>query len=134
MLPPSPWFCSLLVVILEELLLNLYYLLVVCCILVAMKIWSRPRWCFPLHVVPREIPAVTEDCVCRICQENSGDLLGVFCDCKGSVALMHQRCLQRWVDVAGRDCCELCLSCFSQEEAGLLMQWLQKVQEWASDG
>eukprot|EP00913_Durusdinium_trenchii_P007151 g6726.t1 len=48
-----------------------------------MKIWSRPRWCFPLHVVPREIPAVTEDCVCRICQENSGDLLGVFCDCKG---------------------------------------------------
>lgn len=45
--------------------------------------------------------------MCRICLEEGGNH---FCDCKGSCALVHTACLQKWIDVSHRDTCEICLT------------------------
>lgn len=45
--------------------------------------------------------------MCRICLEDGG---AHFCNCTGSCALVHTKCLQRWIDVSRRETCEICLS------------------------
>lgn len=47
--------------------------------------------------------------VCRICYggKSSGDLLAP-CRCKGSVALAHLSCLERWLKESASSRCELC--------------------------
>lgn len=71
-------------------------LAVLLAITTVMKVCLRPR------VVAKRLQ---KEGLCRICQEK-GDL-GVFCDCKGSLAV-HQSCLQRWVDLRRSSRCELC--------------------------
>lgn len=45
--------------------------------------------------------------MCRICLEEGG---GQYCSCTGTCATVHSECLQKWIDISGRDTCELCLS------------------------
>ena len=45
--------------------------------------------------------------MCRICLEEGG---GHFCSCTGTCALVHAECLQKWIDISGRDKCEICLA------------------------
>ena len=45
--------------------------------------------------------------MCRICLEEGG---GHFCSCTGTCGLVHPECLQKWIDISGRDTCEICLS------------------------
>lgn len=42
---------------------------------------------------------------CRICLEPGGESL---CNCKGSIALVHQKCLLEWQKVSGHHKCEIC--------------------------
>ncbi|CAJ1332626.1 unnamed protein product [Effrenium voratum] len=61
----------------------------------------------------RSKPRAEEDAACRICHEQGE--LEVFCDCKGSLALVHEQCLQRWRERSG-DRCELCRGYYSVQE------------------
>ncbi|CAH8862729.1 unnamed protein product [Trichobilharzia szidati] len=48
---------------------------------------------------------------CRICLEEEGDEpdgLMSPCRCKGTVGLVHRRCLQKWLLTSGKPSCELC--------------------------
>ncbi|KAF5306134.1 hypothetical protein FQR65_LT07410 [Abscondita terminalis] len=47
--------------------------------------------------------------VCRICHggESNGDLLSP-CQCRGSIALTHMECLERWLKESATSHCELC--------------------------
>ncbi|XP_050686595.1 E3 ubiquitin-protein ligase MARCHF3-like [Eriocheir sinensis] len=47
--------------------------------------------------------------ICRICHEGDaeGELISP-CWCAGSVALVHRQCLERWLNTATCDTCELC--------------------------
>lgn len=45
---------------------------------------------------------------CRICLEPD-DLISV-CACRGTQGFVHRDCVQRWIDMKGNDCCELCLA------------------------
>ncbi|XP_029354364.1 E3 ubiquitin-protein ligase MARCHF3 [Echeneis naucrates] len=63
---------------------------------------------------PEEHAAVTdslstEELFCRICHEGvgSGQLLSP-CDCSGSLAMVHQACLEHWLMTSNSSHCELC--------------------------
>ena len=43
---------------------------------------------------------------CRICFED-GDLIQP-CNCSGTVADVHKKCLMKWIEVSGRTDCEIC--------------------------
>ena len=43
---------------------------------------------------------------CRICLED-GDLIQP-CDCKGTSAYVHEKCLLKWLNVSDRTDCEIC--------------------------
>ena len=43
--------------------------------------------------------------MCRICLEKGG---GHYCQCKGTCALVHAECLERWIKVSNRTSCEIC--------------------------
>ena len=45
--------------------------------------------------------------MCRICLEEGGSQ---YCSCTGTCGLVHSECLQKWIDISGRDTCEICLS------------------------
>jgi len=46
---------------------------------------------------------------CRICHDGeTGEVLISPCDCSGSVGLVHQSCLEKWLSSAQFDTCELC--------------------------
>nr|CAD7450599.1 unnamed protein product [Timema bartmani] len=50
--------------------------------------------------------------MCRICHSGgSSSLLGTLkspCYCRGTVALVHMACLERWLSASGTEFCELC--------------------------
>ncbi|CAK1547677.1 unnamed protein product [Leptosia nina] len=46
--------------------------------------------------------------VCRICMTRGRERLISPCNCKGSLANVHLSCLERWLNQAGRNHCELC--------------------------
>ncbi|CAL1172346.1 unnamed protein product [Cladocopium goreaui] len=77
--------------------------------------------------------AADEDGVCRICQEKGQkDDLGVFCECRGSLALCHQTCLEKW-RFASRACdhCEICLAAYSvEDDSNQLLLLLRRVRTW----
>jgi len=46
---------------------------------------------------------------CRICHEGDGlERLLSPCQCSGSVALVHQSCIEKWLSTKNNDTCELC--------------------------
>ncbi|CAE8732055.1 unnamed protein product [Polarella glacialis] len=94
--------------------------------------WLLSSWgskCYPLLPLTRKDP-VPQDAVCRICQESGCDgppaesqglessqqPLQSFCACRGSLSLVHSRCLQRWRELQREDRCELCGSPYSIEK------------------
>lgn len=48
----------------------------------------------------------TSSFFCRICHDE-GDL-GSFCNCTGTVGLVHLACLEKWLSTIGSQSCELC--------------------------
>lgn len=51
---------------------------------------------------------------CRICfePEPNGGQLGSYCRCDGTVGMIHDQCLSRWLETSQRTTCELCLENF----------------------
>lgn len=49
--------------------------------------------------------------VCRICYRGSGDLFAP-CECRGTMALTHKACLERWLRERDTDQCNVCLARF----------------------
>ncbi|KAH6933109.1 hypothetical protein HPB50_012153 [Hyalomma asiaticum] len=49
--------------------------------------------------------------VCRICYRSSGDLFAP-CECRGTMALTHKACLERWLRERDTDQCNVCLTRF----------------------
>lgn len=60
--------------------------------------------------------AESEEPFCRICHEGpgSGPLLSP-CDCSGTLALVHQSCLEHWLTASNSSHCELCQHHYSLE-------------------
>nr|XP_019935337.1 PREDICTED: E3 ubiquitin-protein ligase MARCH3-like [Paralichthys olivaceus] len=81
---------------------------------------------------PSEVCAALTDSVCaeepfcRICHENrtSGELLSP-CKCSGSLAMVHQACLEQWLTTSNSSHCELCHHQFALEHLPKpLTEWL----------
>ncbi|KAG5880545.1 hypothetical protein JTB14_026778 [Gonioctena quinquepunctata] len=51
----------------------------------------------------------SSECICRICHggESLDDLL-TPCRCRGTIALVHLKCLERWLRESNHSTCELC--------------------------
>ena len=47
--------------------------------------------------------------VCRICY-STGDLRSLIapCDCSGTMGILHQDCLERWLEISNTTKCEIC--------------------------
>eukprot|EP00439_Symbiodinium_sp_Y106_P025873 s469_g3.t1 len=82
------------------------------------SIWRLPRVFALPPLVPRPLlTAPAKDATCRICQEVGAEPLAAFCGCKGSLALVHGSCLERWRQLQSRgDRCELCGQLYSVGE------------------
>ncbi|XP_072320737.1 E3 ubiquitin-protein ligase MARCHF3 [Eucyclogobius newberryi] len=68
----------------------------------------------------------TNELFCRICHEGpqDGPLLSP-CDCSGTLALVHQRCLEHWLTASNSSHCELCQHHYSLERlAKPFSEWL----------
>ncbi|CAJ1048656.1 E3 ubiquitin-protein ligase MARCHF3 [Xyrichtys novacula] len=67
-----------------------------------------------------------EELFCRICHEGgiSGELLSP-CECSGSLAMVHQACLEHWLTASNSSHCELCHHQFALERLPKpLTEWL----------
>ncbi|XP_071329061.1 E3 ubiquitin-protein ligase MARCHF3 [Trachinotus anak] len=67
-----------------------------------------------------------EEPFCRICHEDgaTGQLLSP-CDCSGSLAMVHQACLEHWLTTSNSSHCELCHHQFAlQRLPKPLTEWL----------
>jgi hypothetical protein len=53
---------------------------------------------------------------CRICLEGGGNLVQP-CNCKGTAASVHAECLERWINVSGKEQCEICNYAYETEDA-----------------
>ncbi|XP_067350398.1 E3 ubiquitin-protein ligase MARCHF3 [Channa argus] len=68
----------------------------------------------------------SEELFCRICHEGraSGELLSP-CVCSGSLAMVHQVCLEHWLTASNSNHCELCHHQFALERLPKpLAEWL----------
>ncbi|KAK7912841.1 hypothetical protein WMY93_013052 [Mugilogobius chulae] len=68
----------------------------------------------------------SEELFCRICHEGaqSGPLLSP-CDCAGTLALVHQSCLEHWLTASNSSHCELCQHHYSLERLSKpFSEWL----------
>ncbi|XP_028258111.1 E3 ubiquitin-protein ligase MARCHF3 [Parambassis ranga] len=68
----------------------------------------------------------SEEPFCRICHEgqDTGELLSL-CECSGSLAMVHQTCLEHWLTASNRGHCELCHHQFAMERLPKpLTEWL----------
>uniref|UniRef100_UPI0037E75DA2 E3 ubiquitin-protein ligase MARCHF3 n=1 Tax=Semicossyphus pulcher TaxID=241346 RepID=UPI0037E75DA2 len=68
----------------------------------------------------------SEESFCRICHEGgaSGQLLSP-CECSGSLAMVHQACLEHWLTASNSSHCELCHHQFALERLPKpLTEWL----------
>jgi hypothetical protein len=59
----------------------------------------------------------SQDQVCRVCwdgpEQNS---LVSPCDCDGSMAKIHKRCLEEWINTTGKTLCEVCHGVFRVDQ------------------
>ena len=53
-----------------------------------------------------------ENRICRICQEEGGNFFEDVCDCRGSLAHVHRKCLLKWIasKPGEKMTCEICKS------------------------
>uniref|UniRef100_A0A672YFM5 RING-CH-type domain-containing protein n=1 Tax=Sphaeramia orbicularis TaxID=375764 RepID=A0A672YFM5_9TELE len=60
--------------------------------------------------------SMSDEPICRICHEggSSGDLLSP-CECAGTLAMVHQSCLEHWLCTSNSSHCELCHHHFTLE-------------------
>ncbi|KAM3625713.1 uncharacterized protein V6R79_016479 [Siganus canaliculatus] len=68
----------------------------------------------------------SEELFCRICHEGraSGELLSP-CECSGTLAMVHQACLEHWLTASNSSHCELCHHQFALERLPKpLTEWL----------
>ncbi|XP_014245384.1 E3 ubiquitin-protein ligase MARCH3-like isoform X2 [Cimex lectularius] len=71
-------------------------------------------------------------CTCRICQTvKSREALISPCNCKGTLGKVHLSCLERWLNICGRQHCEICKFEFSAKRRRRYSV-LQSVRIWAS--
>jgi len=61
--------------------------------------------------------------MCRICHCDDVNLISV-CNCKGSMAYVHQDCLQKWLRINGNKSCELCKYNF------IMKKNLKPIKKW----
>ena len=53
--------------------------------------------------------SLKSEIVCRICYSNeSKENLANWCNCSGTIALMHKSCLERWISQSFLGKCEIC--------------------------
>ena len=47
--------------------------------------------------------------ICRICY-STGDLQSLIapCECSGTMGILHQNCLERWLEISNTTKCEIC--------------------------
>lgn len=53
---------------------------------------------------------------CRICFSNDTTALIEPCNCKGSISLVHERCLAQWLRITKKLECEVCQFSFKRKE------------------
>ncbi|XP_014245382.1 E3 ubiquitin-protein ligase MARCH2-like isoform X1 [Cimex lectularius] len=69
-------------------------------------------------------------CTCRICQTvKSREALISPCNCKGTLGKVHLSCLERWLNICGRQHCEICKFEFSAKRRRRYSV-LQSVRIW----
>lgn len=67
---------------------------------------------------------------CRICYQSDGVLIEP-CSCKGTVAFIHNHCLEKWIKVKDDSLsCELCTDYF---KINLNLQFKMKLKKWFGD-
>ena len=49
---------------------------------------------------------------CKICYENLEEVPKYYCNCRGSLGIVHEKCLIEWIKL-GHDSCEICKKEFS---------------------
>lgn len=65
--------------------------------------------------------------MCRICYQSDGTLIKP-CSCKGSIAFIHNECLEKWIEVRNDSlCCELCTSNF---KINFNLYFKMKLRKW----
>lgn len=57
----------------------------------------------------RDCSRTTNAQVCRICY-STGDLQSLInpCECSGTMGILHQNCLERWLEISNTTKCEIC--------------------------
>ncbi|XP_062273510.1 E3 ubiquitin-protein ligase MARCHF3 [Scomber scombrus] len=70
----------------------------------------------PITTVLSAVSLCSEEPFCRICHEGSGsgELLSP-CECSGTLAMVHQACLEHWLTASNSSHCELCHHHFTLE-------------------
>lgn len=67
---------------------------------------------------------------CRICYQSDGVLIEP-CSCKGTIAFIHNHCLEKWIQVKNDSlCCELCTSHYN---INLKLYIKMKLRKWLYD-
>ncbi|KAG0424236.1 hypothetical protein HPB47_000031 [Ixodes persulcatus] len=68
-----------------------------------------------------------ETAICRICYERSpvAGSLSRPCRCSGTMAHVHQSCLEPWLEKVSRDTCDICSYRFRWDVHGSLLPWSQ---------
>uniref|UniRef100_A0A914PRB4 RING-CH-type domain-containing protein n=1 Tax=Panagrolaimus davidi TaxID=227884 RepID=A0A914PRB4_9BILA len=61
--------------------------------------------------------------VCRICQSETGIMIRP-CACAGTMADIHENCLNEWVSISKAEKCEICKESYAQAER------FRPIHEW----
>lgn len=69
--------------------------------------------------------------ICRICHSHD-NLISSPCRCRGSVAMVHRQCLERWLSHSGTVHCDLC-ACRFDMMTELQYDCWESLQHWATD-
>lgn len=92
---------------------------------------NKPSDVVVLKIPGSESQSDEERVFCRLCygtKYDDGNLIEP-CLCKGSVAKVHRKCLEKWLNRIGSKTCELCLFEFKCEET-LRYGLCESIQVW----
>ncbi|XP_021696558.1 uncharacterized protein LOC5566290 isoform X2 [Aedes aegypti] len=70
-----------------------------------------------------DIEEFNERRFCRICRLSDEELIENVCDCKGTMAQIHERCLRMWTIYKRSQTCEICHSKFRWTFERKLSNW-----------
>ncbi len=76
------------------------------------------------------LSAMPENPMCRICHDSGAqeELLSP-CECSGTLATIHRRCLEHWLSASGTSFCELCHYQFTVQRKSRSLLEVQDGQE-----